>query len=165
MISREKNTWNLFWAVAMTTFFALFLMAVPLPQSIFFYWPDWIAIVMVYWALSTPNRFGPLAGFIIGTLLEVLFVRKFGVESFALATLVFIVNGAHLQLRVLSIWQQTIVVGLFIAFYKLVTGWLNGMVADFTITSEYWFSLVGDCLVWPFAYILLTEIRRKARIV
>lgn len=164
MMSRQTNPVSLFWAVALSTFCALVLMAIPLPQWLFFYWPDWIALVMVYWALSTPGRVGPLSGFIVGIFLEVLFVRKFGIEGLGLATLVFIVNRANLQLRVLSLWQQTVVIGLFIAIYKLITGWLNGMMVDFTITSEYWYSLVGDVLVWPFVAILLGEVRRKARI-
>jgi len=140
---------------------ALILMALPLSQNL---WPDWIALVIVYWALSAPDRVGPLIGFLIGTLLEVLFVRPFGIVGFGLATLAFVVNRTNLQLRVLSVWQQTLVVGLFVAFFKLLTGWLNGMVTDFTITIDYWYSIVGDMLVWPFIYILLQEVRRKARI-
>ncbi len=160
----SRSSTSLFFAVALSSFIALVLTIVQLPAWLFHFWPDWIALVIIYWALISPGRVGPFVAFVIGTLLEVLFVRKFGVLGLGFATLAFIVNATHQQLRVLSIWQQMIFVGMLIAIFKLLTGWLYGIVSDFTITREYWFSLVGDVLIWPFAFILLEELRRKARI-
>lgn len=162
--NRKSSPLSLFFAVGLSSFVALVLTIVQVPTWLFHFWPDWIALVIVYWALVSPNQFGPFAAFIIGTLLEVLFVRKFGVLGLGLATLAFIVSSAHLQLRVLSIWQQTLFIGFLIGLFKLLTGWLYGIVTDFTITTEYWYSLLGSMVIWPFAFILLEELRRKARI-
>jgi rod shape-determining protein MreD len=162
-ISRPSS-WSLFVGVFISVFVALVLTVVQLPGWLFYYWPDWIAIVVAYWALVAPKRIGPYVGFIIGTLLEVLFVRKFGVMGFGLATLAFIVNSTSQQLKVLSIWQQMVSMGVFIGFFKLLTGWLSGLVAGFTITTEYWYSLLGTVVIWPFAFILLEELRRAVRI-
>ena len=164
MSASRTSSFKIFWSVAFSALVALALMIVPLPQWLFYFWPDWVALVIVYWALYTPEKVGPFVGFIIGILLEVLFVREFGVEGLGLATLAFVVNRANQQLRVLSIWQQTIVVAMFVALLKLITGWLYGLVGDFTITVEYWYSILGCILVWPFISILLHELRRKARI-
>jgi len=161
---RQISLLSLFWAVLLSSFLALVLTVVQLPQWLFYFWPDWIALIVVYWSLMVPERVGPLVGFIIGTMLEVLFVRKFGVLGLGLATLAFIVNSMHQQLRALSVWQQMVLVGLFIGVFKLLTGWLQGLVSDFTITGEYWYSILGSILVWPFMFILLEELRRKARI-
>ena len=80
MVSANRgSSANFFWAVVISTFIALVLKLIELPQSVFYFWPDWIVIVVVFWALHQPDRFGPVSGFIIGTLLEVLFVRNFGV--------------------------------------------------------------------------------------
>lgn len=155
---------RLFVGVSISAFVALVLTVVQLPAWLFFFWPEWIALVVIYWALIAPQRVGPFIGFIIGTLLEVLFVRNFGVLGLGLATLAFLVNSASQQLRALSIWQQMMSVGFFVAIFKLLTGWLSGLVAGFTITTEFWYSLVGSVLIWPFAYILLEELRRTLRI-
>ncbi|MBX2846929.1 MAG: rod shape-determining protein MreD [Acidiferrobacterales bacterium] len=163
MQSNRTSSFKVFWAVALSALVALALMIVPLPQWLFYFWPDWIALVVVYWAMYTPDKVGPLVGFVIGVLLEVLFVRKFGVEGLGLATLAFLVNYANQQLSVLSIWQQTFVITMFIALFKLIIGWLYGLVGDFTITLEYWYSLLGCIFVWPFICILLHELRRKTR--
>lgn len=162
--SRRSSPASVFLAVGLSSFVALLLTIVQVPNWLFYFWPDWVALVIVYWALVLPNRIGSFIGFIVGTLLEVLFVRNFGVLGLGLATLAFIVNSAHLQLRVLSIWQQTLFMALLIGVFKLLTGWLYGIVSDFTITTEYWYSLLGSMAIWPFAFILLEELRRKARI-
>jgi len=162
--SNRPSSGSLVLAVSVSAFVALVLTVVQLPGWLFYFWPDWIAIVVAYWALVAPKRAGPLVGFIIGTLLEVLFVRKFGVLGFGLATLAFMINATSQQLRALSIWQQMISMGVFISFFKLLTGWLSGLVSGFTITPEYWYSLLGSALIWPFAFILLEELRRAVRI-
>ena len=166
MIGRgaQVSPLSLFWALLISSFIALVLTIVQLPQWLFYFWPDWIALIVVYWALTVPQRVGPIVGFVIGTMLEVLFVRKFGVLGLGLATLAVIVNATHQQLRALSVWQQVLLVGLFIAIFKLLTGWLYGIVSDFTITSEYWYSILGSMFVWPFVHILLQELRRVLRI-
>jgi rod shape-determining protein MreD len=137
-------------------------MVIQLPVWIFYFWPDWIALGLVYWCLFHADRVGPLVGFVIGTLLEVLFVRKFGVQGLGLAILALIVNRTSQQLKVLSIWQQMLVIGFYIAAFKLITGWLYGIVSDFSITQEYWYSIIGDMVIWPFVAILLNELRRLA---
>jgi rod shape-determining protein MreD len=165
MPPNKNNTYTrLSIGLLISVFVALVLAVVQLPDWLFYFWPDWIAIIVVYWALAVPDKVGPFVGFIIGTLLEVLFVRKFGVLGFGLATLAFIVNATNQQLRVLSIWQQMLLIGVFISIFKLSTGWLSGMVSGFTITPEYWYSILGSVLIWPFAYILLDELRRAVRI-
>jgi rod shape-determining protein MreD len=164
MVSQNKSWTSIFWAIFLSAFIALVLTVVPLSTQVFYFWPDWIAMVMVYWALSLPDRVGPWIGFIVGIVMEVLFVRNFGVLGFGMAVLAFMVNRASSQLQALSPWQQSVIVGLLIGIYKLITGWLNGLISDFTISTEYWYSLLGDMLLWPFVFILLRELRRMARL-
>lgn len=163
MVRQQSDRFNLLWAFSLSAFLALVLMILQVEQILYF-WPEWMALVVVYWALMAPEKIGPLVAFITGTLLEVLLVRNFGILGFGLATLAFVVNSAHLQLRVLSLWQQTIVIGLFVAAFKLITGWLYGMATDLTITTQYFYPAIGSMLVWPFVYILLQELRSRARI-
>ena len=164
MSNRNNTLFKLMWVISLSSFIALVLTILPLPQSMFYFWPDWMALIVIYWSLTVPDRIGPWVGFAIGTVLEVLFVRNFGVLGFSMAVLAFSTNRASLQIRALSIWQQTLFVCIFIALFKLITGWLYGLSSDFTITREYWYSLVGDLVFWPFVFILLQELRRITRI-
>ena len=90
VISASRVTF--WWTMFSSAMIALALMIVPLPQWLFYFWPDWIALIIIYWALYTPDRVGPVIGFVMGVLLEVLFVRKFGVEGFGLPSKPFVVQ-------------------------------------------------------------------------
>lgn len=164
MVRQQKSWVSLFWAVFLSSSVAFVLTVLPLSTEVFYFWPDWVAMVVFYWALSLPDRVGPWVGLLVGTVMEVLLVDNFGVLGLGMAVLAFMANRASSQLQVLSLWQKTIVIGLLIGIYKLITGWLNGLISDFTITSEYWYSLLGDMLLWPFVFILLRELRRIARL-
>lgn len=159
----NMNAFSVFTLFLISSFVALVLMLLPLPQWLFYFWPDWIALVIFYWALAVPNRINALAGFFMGLAMEVLLLRNFGVFGFGYAILAFVVNRSHQQLRMLSLWQQMIIVGLLLALVKLITGWLYGMVSDFVITMSYLYSIVGNMLVWPFVFILLSELQRSGR--
>ncbi len=164
MDNKMQSPTSVYWAFALSCFVAFTLMLVQVPDWLSSFWPDWIALVVVYWALLAPNRIGPVAGFIIGTMLEVLRAKTFGVISAGLAVLAFLVNLSHLQLRITSRWQQVFLVVLFVAVYKLINIWFEGMVGDGRITAEDWYSLLGDLAVWPFLNIVLDELRRAYRI-
>ncbi|MBT8115259.1 MAG: rod shape-determining protein MreD [Arenicella sp.] len=163
MVRKNKDRFNLLWAFSLSAFMALVLMILQVEQILSF-WPEWMALVVIYWALMAPEKIRPWVAFVTGTLLEVLLVRNFGILGLGLATLAFIVNSAHLQLRVLSLWQQTVVIGMLIGIFKLITGWLYGMTSDLNISVAYFYPAIGSMLVWPFVYILLQELRRQARI-
>ena len=108
MVSDDQDFGRVVLGVAISAIAALILTVVQLPDWLFHFWPDWIAMVVIYWALQKPQHIGPFSAFIVGTLLEVLFVRKFGVLGLGLATLAFISNSSNQQIRIMTVWQQTL---------------------------------------------------------
>lgn len=145
----------------LSVFIALVLMLLPVPQWLFYFWPNWMALVLLYWAMMHPNRVGPMVALLVSLLLEVLFVSHFGVIGAGLVVVVFFVNRIQAQLRAMSVWQQAIVMALLIGVFKLLTGWLTGMVSDFIISVEYWYSLITNFLIWPFLVILLNLLKQE----
>ena len=164
MNNRVQGGNRIYVAFALSIIVAFTLKLVQVPYWLVSFWPDWIALVMVVWALQAPQKVTPLIAFIVGTMLEVLTAKSFGVVSIGLATLVFLVNLSHLQLRVLSSWQQVFLVVVLVAFSNLINLWLEGLVGGNKISVEDWYSIVGNIVVWPFINILLNEVRRAFRI-
>lgn len=62
MRARERH-----WlAPAFSLLFALGLAVVPLPASIVAFRPDWVALILIYWSLIAPRRYGLLTAFWMG---------------------------------------------------------------------------------------------------
>ena len=159
----SKNL-KLLLVIMLSVLLALVLMVMPLPDWLFYYRPDWLALVLIYWALATPDKVGATIGFLLGLLMDVLLVKKFGLNALGMCMIGFVANWMHTQIRTLSIWRQAITVGIMIAVMKLIIGWVLGMFSEFTMTLYYWYSIVGDILVWPWIYILSRNVRRAMRI-
>lgn len=152
-----------FWIVLATLFFALILMVLPLPRWLFYFWPDWVGLVLVYWALVYPSQITPLRVLLVALFVDVLFVKNFGVLGIGLVPAVFFIASISQQMRAMSIWMHVVMVAMAMALAKLISGWVSGLVGDFEITVEYWYSIIGDALIWPFLYIGLNELRRITR--
>lgn len=148
----------------LSVLFSLVLMVVPLPEWLFYFRPDWLALVLIYWALATPDRVGAVVGFILGLLMDVLLVKTFGLHALGMCIVGFVASSMYTQIRTLSIWRQALTVGFMIALMKLIIGWVSGMISQFTMTGYYWYSIIGDVLVWPWIYIISRNMRRAMRI-
>jgi rod shape-determining protein MreD len=150
--------------VISTLLIALILMVVPLPRWLFYFWPDWVGLVLAYWALMFPQQTTPFRVLLVALCAEVLFVKNFGVLGIGLVPAIFFIASISQQMKAMSIWTQVVIVAVAMALSKLIAGWVSGLVGDFEITLEYWYSIIGDVLIWPFLYIALNELRRVTRI-
>ena len=132
-----------------------------LPVWMFYFRPDWIALLVVYWVLALPNRLGVMFGFMHGLLLDLLLIKLLGLNALGLSILAFTVSRTYMQMRMFPIWQQALLVGILIAVMKLIVAWVATWVSDFQITQHYWYSIVADIVIWPFLYIILRDVRRS----
>jgi len=147
---KNVSVFNLFIILFISTFIAAVLTIVKLPTWLFYFRPDWLALVAVYWVLAMPERLGVIYGFILGLILDLLLFKLFGLNALGFAALAFIVSHYHQQLRIFGLWQQALLVAIIIGVMKLLE-----------FTWFYWYSLVGDVVVWPFIYILSRDVRRS----
>ena len=44
------------WVPFATVFFAMVLLVIPAPELIRDFLPDWVSLVLIYWALALPTR-------------------------------------------------------------------------------------------------------------
>lgn len=160
----SSNKSGLFFILLLCSLLFSVLTIVELPVWMFYFRPDWIALVVVYWVLALPNRLGIVFGLLHGLLLDLLLIKSFGLNALGLALLAFTVSRTHMQMRMFPIWQQSLIVGIMIAAMKMIVAWIATWVSDFQISQYYWYSIVADIIVWPFLYIILRDIRRSMRL-
>ena len=68
-MSRRRNSP---WLIASTFAAALALTVVPLPDSLVWFRPYWVALVLIYWCIETPDQVGMGVGFSMGLLLDIM---------------------------------------------------------------------------------------------
>ncbi|NIR61524.1 MAG: rod shape-determining protein MreD, partial [Gammaproteobacteria bacterium] len=89
---------------------ALMLAMVPLPEAVDSLRPDWVALVVLYWAIALPQRFGLLFAWIAGLLLDVSMGTLLGQHALGLVLVAAVALRLHQRLRLFPLAQQALVV-------------------------------------------------------
>ncbi len=152
------------YAIALSIIIALVLQIMPMPLTVDQFRPDWVLLVLSYWALAVPGRVSVGVAFLNGIILDVLMGTSLGVHSFALCLSIFVLSSNYQRLRNYSLWQQSAVIGILAALYHLVMFWLQHLQTDVLFLFTFLWPVVTTMLMWPWIFALLRKVRRQLRI-
>ncbi|HEX6993800.1 MAG TPA: rod shape-determining protein MreD [Gammaproteobacteria bacterium] len=131
-----------------SVFVALLLAAMPLPQSIIAFKPDWVALTLIYWTLTAPPAFGLASAFVIGLALDALTGSLLGQHTLGLLLIVYVCSRFRLRLRAFPIVQSTIVVAVLLAANEFLLLWIDGIAGRTVPIGERWPPIASGTLLW-----------------
>jgi len=143
---------------------ALMLTVMPLPDWAEEIRPQWVVLVLIYWAMALPQRVSVGSGWVMGLLLDVVNDAVLGQHALALAFIAFLTAHLHQRLRVFPQSQQAIVILVFCVIYNLITLWIKGITGT---APSVWLIVIPSfttALVWPLIFIILRHARRFYRV-
>jgi len=153
-----------FLVIPLSLVFSLVLMMISLPEWTEIYRPDWMALVLIYWSMAMPHRVGLWVAFVCGLFVDVTLGTLLGQHSLALVIIVFINLNFHLRIRVMPLIHQSLYVMLLLFINQLTVVWIEGiMQRDPPIMAYFGAPLVGMA-IWPWVFVALRDIRRKAQL-
>jgi len=150
--------------LAITSLLASILTLVSLPEWVFHFRPDWLILIVVFWIIRLPEKVSLGYACFHGVLLDLLLVKPLGVNAIPFVLLAFVAGVWSSQIKVLSLWQQSLFISVLVLIFKLLVGITSIMSTDFVFTQYYWFSLVGNIVFWPVISIILFEVCRLSEI-
>lgn len=146
-----------------TVLLALMLTLIPLPENLAPFRPDWVVLILIYWAMTAPSDYNVGSAFVIGILLDVAQGTLLGQHALALCVIVYITIKFHLLMRVFPLLQLTATVFALLALYQFLLFWINGVAAVTAPTITYWAPVITGAIVWPFLSMFLSGIRFRAQ--
>ncbi len=147
--------------ITLTFILAFMLTIMPLPEWARAFRPDWVTLVLIYWAMALPASIGVTVAWFLGLLLDVTHGAILGQHALGLVLVAYIVHNQHQRLRVASLLQQSIVIFFLLILKQLMVLWVSGIIGRAPDISLYFApSLIGT-LLWPWVYIILRDLRRK----
>ncbi len=159
MVKRQN-----YWVILATFFVALTLTAIPLPDWIISWRPAWVVMVVIYWSMALPQRVSIGTAWVLGILLDVLQGSLLGQHAIGLTIVAFVAAKLHLQIRQHPLYQQSAFVGLLIAVYLCLTVWVNGIIGRPPHSWSFLMPVMTSMLLWPWLFVILRDVRRRARI-
>ncbi|WP_133469824.1 rod shape-determining protein MreD [Paraglaciecola marina] len=152
------------YTIPLSIIIALVLQITPMPSVVDLYRPDWVLLVLSYWALALPNRVSVGVAFITGLILDILLGTSMGIHSFAMCLCIYILAANYQRLRNYSVWQQSMIIGIMSALYNLVVFWFQHLLTDIYFLFEYLWPVASSMIIWPWLFWLLRKIRRQLRL-
>mgnify|MGYP001811772092 CR=1 FL=1 len=160
----QKNpsmTASNFKIASVTLFVAFMLTIMPLPDWMVEFRPDWVTLVLIYWAMALPTRVCVTIAWFTGLILDVSHGAIIGQHALGLMLVIYIVHIQHQRLRVVSLVQQAIVIFFLLLLKQLIVLWVSGIVGHAPNTWLYFMPTVTGAMIWPWVYIILRDMRRK----
>jgi rod shape-determining protein MreD len=149
--------------VIVTIVIALMLSIVPLPDWLQAFRPDWLALALIYWAMTLPRTWSVGSAWLVGLVLDVAQGTLLGQHALALSLIVFVTVRLHLLMRVFPTSQLTATVFSLLALYQFILFWINGVVGLPVAPIQYWAPVISGALLWPLVASLLNGARMRAQ--
>jgi rod shape-determining protein MreD len=141
---------------------ALVLMILPLPDWAQIYRPNWMALVLIYWSMALPKRVGLWFAFFSGIILDTSLGTLLGQHTLALVLIIAINMNFYQRIRVLALAQQAIYVFVLLLINQVVVAWVEGFLGRSTPLLAFFGAPFVGMLIWPWVFVVLRDIRRKA---
>lgn len=151
------------WIFSGSLLAAFLLQLMPLPPSAEPFKPYWLGLVVVYWAIETPERMGLGLAFALGLLGDLLVGALLGEQAMRLTVLAFIVLRFRSRLRFFPLGQQALAVLALLLNDRVVTLMVRGFSGEAMPPPTFWIAPLTGTLAWPLLYVLLDNLRLRQR--
>lgn len=158
-MSRPRNG----WVLPVSLLLALLLGLVPLPETLQPLRPFWLALVLAYWLLETPERVGPGFAFLLGLVADVAFGSLIGEQALRLVVLAFILDRFRARLRFFPLSQQAVTVGVLLLNDRVINAVIHVVVGVPQLPWGYWLAPLVGMLLWAPLHVLLDALRLRRR--
>jgi rod shape-determining protein MreD len=160
-MSRDRSSRRL--PVIITFIVGLMLTVMPLADSVEPFRPDWLALVVIFWAMQLPRTWSVGSAWFIGIVLDVSYGTLLGQHALALCVIAFATVRFHLLMRVFPLSQLAATIFALLALYQFILFWVNGVAGVSAPTIAYWAPVITGTLIWPFLFIFLSGVRYRSR--
>jgi len=159
-VNRGRAHNLLFWGSVIV---AYLLQLMPLPPALVAFKPFWLALVLIYWSLETPERVGLGLMFVLGLVGDVLNANLLGEQAARLCVLGFIVLRFRPRLRFFPMWQQALAVLALLVNDRIFLLMIHAFAGDPVPSASFWLAPLTGTLAWPWFFLLIDDLRARLR--
>ena len=149
--------------VILTLIVGLMLTLMPLPEILDPFRPDWLALLVIFWAMQLPRTWSIGTAWIVGLILDVSQGTLLGQHALAFCVVAFMTVRFHLLMRVFPLPQLSATVFGLLAVYQFLLFWTNGVAGTHAASTVYWGPVVTSALIWPLLFMILSGVRYRDR--
>ncbi|MGE8233268.1 MAG: rod shape-determining protein MreD [Stenotrophomonas sp.] len=151
------------WVMPVSFVLALLLALIPLPELLLPVRPYWLALVLAYWVIETPDKVGLGFAFCIGLLADVMFGGILGEQALRLVVMAFILQRFRARIRFFPLSQQALAMGGLLFNDRVIDAAIHLLVGEPLLPWSYWVAPLLGMALWLPLYVLLDAVRLGKR--
>ncbi|MGE8214258.1 rod shape-determining protein MreD [Stenotrophomonas sp.] len=151
------------WVMPVSFLLALLLALIPLPEVVLPMRPYWLALVLAYWVIETPDKVGLGFAFSIGLLADVMFGGILGEQALRLVMMAFILQRFRARIRFFPVSQQALAMGGLLFNDRVIDAAIHLLVGEPLLPWSYWVAPLLGMVLWLPLYVLLDAVRLGKR--
>ena len=155
MVQTRQATLFDYW---LTIIVAMALIIIPWATPTINLAPDWVLLVLIYWAFATPETASVGKAWFVGLLVDVLTGQLLGQYALAYAVSVYLCVKQYKRIRHNPAIQQSLFVCLILFVAQLIIFWVERINGQ-TMPVQSWLPVLTGGLVWPVLLWLMRKIR------
>ena len=98
--------------ILITIILGLFISLITLPLG--YYAPEWMLLIIIYWAIALPSNNKLFIAFLTGIIVDIVYGQVLGIYSLFYVLIIYIILRLYNSLRYMTIAQQAVVLFIFI---------------------------------------------------
>ena len=154
-----------FFLVIATFIFAFWLTVLTMPDWSLWARPEWVLLVLIYWTLAFPERFGVLLAGFVGLLQDSITGSLLGQHMIAFALVIAIVVSMHQRFRMYDLWHQARFIFFFILLEYFVIYSIDRLTGFKMPVLMMVVPALMSALIWPWLMVALRGLRRQVGLV
>lgn len=147
-----------------TFLIGLMLSQMPLPQVAEWYRPEWVVMIMIYWAMALPERVGLGTAAVVGLGLDLIQGSPLGLNVISLLIVCYITLLLHKRLRMFPLVQQALMVMVLVGINQMLFNWAHSLMGTRGDSLLFLLPAVMSALLWPWLFVILRGLRRTFRV-
>lgn len=128
---------------------AMILRLLEWPATLSMLNPDWVLLVLMYWCLTQPDRYGVGLAWLTGLLADAATGRLLGQHALIYALIAYGCVRLHTHLRVFPLLQQLAYVLFFLLCSQLIMFFIEILQGKPPLSWTYWLPALTGTLAWP----------------
>lgn len=149
------------WAILLTLGAALFLTIVFMPDWAAGYRPQWVALTVIFWITTLPERVGVFWAFFAGLMLDVVTGSLLGQHALSFTVMGYLTVELEQRIALFRAWQQSVSIWLILTVERLLWLWVLSATNQPTPSLSYWNATLVSMLLWPWFSALLSRLVRR----
>lgn len=149
-----------YWAVSISLAVSMLLAVLPVSPPYHWFRPEWTAMVIIFWSVSTPGRVGIGVAWLAGLVLDGVQGVTLGQNALGLAVIAYVAGVLHQRIRHFALLQQAGMVFVLVGLYLLLCYWVQSLASTSAKNLYFLGGALSSTLLWPWFAWLMQSYKR-----